>query len=286
MTKACDHEIRETRRGAGDCAISYEVHKRNGHPNWWCRTHGMAAWAPDGAALAACPGVWIEPVSKEMQRELDVRQGEIAVWGALPPALTLGRVEDEPGKVHVHRRASPGASKNIDESFDILTLHHQGWTLTIEGMGAVAFSISELAGRTVTTLTCPHCGEVHIDELKFAAYPHRKHLCNSCGRTFRDKTGPSISNPLARAYEELGLPRPPAAVRTVRPLELRSKDFSGIALWPSNSAIVSTMTRPEDIGVHVHAWDKRGAQVIDDTHTPFTLDGQLIEEDQMRVMDI
>ena len=57
--------------------------------------------------------------------------------------------------------------------------------MLIEGVVAAAYSISELSGREMTPLACPHCGGFHIDEFKFATFPHRKHLCNSCGRNFR-----------------------------------------------------------------------------------------------------
>ena len=38
------------------------------------------------------------------------------------------------------------------------------------------------------------------------------------------------------------------------PLHITSSDYRGVAIWPSNSAIISTMSRPEDKGLHVHAW--------------------------------
>jgi len=43
---------------------------------------------------------------------------------------------------------------------------------------------------------------------------------------------------------------------------------AAVALWPSNTAIISTMSRPEEVGIHVHAWDYAGALVIDETHSP------------------
>lgn len=34
-------------------------------------------------------------------------------------------------------------------------------------------------------LTCPACGELHIDEGEFATKPHHTHSCQSCGMTWR-----------------------------------------------------------------------------------------------------
>lgn len=281
----CEHDIRETRRGAGPCRIEAEVKLRNGKPNWWCRTHGMAAGAPDGNPLAECPGAWLDPIPPAEVLELDAADGELAIWGALPPAVVIGQVDLEPGKVHVHHRASAEAHKDVDASYSVVTVRFGDGTLVVEGMAAVAFSISELSGRDVALLTCTHCGEIHIDEMKFATYPHAKHLCNSCGRNFRDRQ-PSISNPLADANKQLGVPPRPEAVRPDRPLSLRSGEYGGISLFPSNMAIISTASRPEEIGIHVHAWDLDGEMVIDETYSSIEVDGAAVHEDLLRILAI
>ncbi|MHA3019661.1 hypothetical protein ACXPWS_05250 [Mycobacterium sp. BMJ-28] len=245
----------------------------------------MAASKPDGTALESCPGSWLDPIPDADCLDLDAAIGEIAVWGVVPPAIEFGSPEIEPGRVHVHRRPSGQVDKDIDSSFAIVTVHNGDSTLVIEGMAAVAYSLSELSGRVVTPLKCPHCGETHIDELMFATRPHAKHLCNSCGRNFFDRE-PSISNPLADANKQLGLPQPPAAERADRPLEISTSDYSGIALWPSNAAIVSTMARPEEEGIHVHAWDLNGKMTIDETFSPVVIDGSLINEGDLRLLAV
>src|SRR5690349_1482532 len=124
MAKICDqHSIRDTKKGAGACEIRFEVRKRNGQPNYWCHTHGMEASAPDGAALSACVGAWLEPVPAQMQQEYDLANGEYAFWGALPPAIVIGTPSLEDGAIHVHRRPRPGTSKNVDDSFDIVRVY-------------------------------------------------------------------------------------------------------------------------------------------------------------------
>lgn len=284
MPRVCVHNIPETLKGVGPCSISFEVKKRNGKPNWWCHTHGMDAAAPDGAALPACPGAWFDPVPPERQREIDITEGEVAVWGAVPPAICIGEVPIEPGKVHVHHRASGSTEKDIDESFDIVRLTNGDCELVVENMAAVAFSVSQLSGQRVVALRCPKeaCGGMHIDELKFATQPHVKHLCNQCGRNFRDASGASISNPLADAATILDIQPPRSPERADRTLDLDREAYAAIALWPSNPAIISTMSRTEEIGIHVHAWDAGGTRLIDDTYGEVTLDNQLVDEVALR----
>lgn len=286
MPRVCDHNIRETLKGAGPCHITSEVRKRSGQPLWWCHTHGMEASAPDGKALDTCPAAWFDPVPVDQQLEIDVAEGELALWGALRPAIAIGNPPLDKGKVHVHHRTGPTAKKDIDESYDIVRVHNGDRLLLVEGMAAVAYSTSLLIGREVVPLKCPRCGEGHIDELKFATFPHSKHLCNGCGRNFRDSTGPSISNPLARAHADLGLPDPPAPQPANRPLDLDREAYGAIAIWPSNAAIVSTTLRPEEVGVHVHAWDRSGRQVIDETYSPVSLDGEVLDEQALRVLAV
>ena len=280
----CDHNIPETKKGAGPCDIRWEVKKRNGKRNWWCRTHGLAASAPDGAALQRCAGAWFGPVADEMQREVDISTGEFAAWGVVPPAIELGLVPTDVGKVHIHFRDEAGGKKQIDSSYDIVRVRSGDRALVIEGMAAQAFSISRLTGNEVEPLNCPHCLEGHIDELAFATQRHVKHLCNACGRNFWHS--PSVSNPLGGAQARLGLPDPPPPRRVNRPLKISSQNYAGIAIWPSNGAIISTMSRPEDRGLHVHAWSHSGELEVDETYWPVVLEGDRLDEDMVRMMAV
>jgi hypothetical protein len=286
VPKACEHNIPETKKGSGPCVIVAEVKKRNGKPNWWCRTHSMAASAPDGAALEACSGSWFDPEPEDQRLTIDLAQGETAMWGAVPPAIAIGSPPADTGRVHVHHRPTSGASKDIDGSYNIVTVTNGDALVVVEGMAAVAFSISELTGQNLVALTCGNCGEVHIDEQKFATNPHRKHLCNHCGRNFIDTNGASISNPLASVYDLLGVSRPPAPVAATRAIELVVDDYGALALWPSNAAIISTMTRPEESGIHVHAWDHDGNQVEDETFGSVVLDGEQIDPEALRWLGV
>lgn len=37
-------------------------------------------------------------------------------------------------------------------------------------------------------ITCPDCGELHIDEGEFATKPHHTHSCQSCGLDLRTRS--------------------------------------------------------------------------------------------------
>jgi len=288
LTKKCDHNIPATLKGAGPCNIVSQRKKRNGQPSWWCLTHALEAAAPDGTRTPSCPGAWFDAIPVDRQLELEIGSGQFSVWGALPPAISIGCVPSAPGGVHVHLRADDSSEKCVDASFDIVRLRTpDGPVVTVETMAAQAYAISELSGRETKVLTCPKpaCGFQHIDELKFAATPHVKHQCNGCGASFWDRA-PSVGNPLAEAFERLGLSRPPDPVIVDRRLVLTSTDFACIALWPSNRAIVTNIGRPEDAGIHVHAWDAMGAQVLDDTYSPVTLDGHLLDCGALRMLAV
>lgn len=84
----------------------------------------------------------------------------------------------------------------------------------------------------------------------------------------------------------LDLPPRPDPVRPDRPLKVRTADFLGLALCPSNSAILSTMSRPEDEGIHVHGWDREGVMVLDETYSSVTIDGETVDEELLRVLAV
>lgn len=286
--KKCEHNIPETLKGSGPCVIINEVKKRNGTAQWWCTTHAQEAGDPTGNALDACPGSWFDEVPSDRQLEIDAEGGHFSVWGAVSAAITYGEVPVEQGGVHVHQRPSAGGPKEVDGSYDIVKIRGEnGAVVDVETMAARAYSVSELTGQAMKAMKCPKpaCGFAHIDELKFATKPHVKHQCNGCGRNFWDSE-PSISNPLATAADELGIAETPPPVRVTRPLDLASSDYSALAMWPSNRAILTNRTEPEDEGIHVHAWNEDGDLVLDETYWPVSLDGQRLGLDEMRALSV
>src|ERR1019366_596714 len=94
---------------------------------------------------------------------------------------------------------------------------------------------------------------VHVHaRLVAGGTPHRKHLCNRCGRNFwaRELT---ISNPLAVVLAVPGLAPSAPPVAATQDLRLELADYSAVAIWGSNQAIVWTAPTPEADGIHVHS---------------------------------
>jgi hypothetical protein len=114
-------------------------------------------------------------------------------------------------------------------------------------------------------------------------FTHRQHLCHACGRYFRDDSK-GISNPIALFREKCGLPEaPPDPVRPDRPLVLHQNDYpGGIQIWASNTALIWTGDRPEEEGLHVHAFDEASHIQIDETFSTVHIDGVVLDEIQIQ----
>ena len=70
---------------------------------------------------------------------------------------------------------------------------------------------------------------------------------------------------------------------------IQSADYDAIEMWPSNRAIVSTMSRPEDEGIHLHAWLRTNGRlelVLDETYSPVVLDGAIVDECALRMLAV
>ena len=78
---------------------------------------------------------------------------------------------------------------------------------------------------------------------------------------------------------------PPAAQRPDRPLELVTDDYAAVMVWPSNTAIMLTMTRPR-MSASTQAWNHDGEQVIDETFSSLTIDGTLVDEAALRALTV
>jgi predicted RNA-binding Zn-ribbon protein involved in translation (DUF1610 family) len=57
---------------------------------------------------------------------------------------------------------------------------------TYERVAKIARSAIDALTRPVPMrLTCPECGELHVDEGEFATKPHHTHACQHCGAVWR-----------------------------------------------------------------------------------------------------
>lgn len=247
--------------------------------------HGGSASGRGGVQLEVCDAVAVDDDLAGCL-DLDPAQypGGVGIWAALEPVFNTTGRSPEAG-IHVHARKEANGPKEIDGTFPAVRVRCRPdlfgeRSVLIRRDAAIAYYFSRLLGRRVKHLSCPHCGEVHLDAGEFALRPHRQHLCHGCGRHFRD-TEDAVSNPLALVREALGdsdTTRQP--MRAEEALDVRLADYGGgVQIWASNRAILWTAPRPEQEGIHVHLFPSgKGPPDPDETFSEVRLNGLLLDE--------
>jgi hypothetical protein len=191
--------------------------------------------------------------------------------------------------VHVHTRKRPGpdSPKEVDRTFRSVrllgaNLPEKG--IVISELDAIYFMVSSVMGFEMKQVSCTHCGETHLDRDWFSVHPHRRHLCVVCGRYFRD-VGSGVGNPIIGVREALGV-RVLDPTPSPRALQISQADYpGGIQLWGSNPALVWTSQRPEESGIHVHAFRTPSAEPdLDDTFSQVTVDGEILDPALVRIL--
>ena len=251
---------------------------RNGAPRLWCVVHRTQARSLDHCSDGAKPTA----PPKRIKVELAKYPGGVALWGALPPVINTATEPGESG-VHVHARRKVSGDKNIDATFDEVTIIENDHRVVLNANSAAAFNISRLFGQDVKYLECPRCGEAHIDAGEFAARPHRKHLCLACGRDFYDSER-SIGNPIAAVAARYQNGR--KLVSAGRVLKANHDEFTGgFQVWGTHPAILWTAPVPEESGIHVHGF-KHGEEIpsIDETYDEVKLDGLKLNAEEIRLL--
>lgn len=271
------------------CRIVQVGLARNGYPKWWCPVHGGNATGRKGIKLEVCDAA---DADGDLKGCLDLDPtsypGGVGLWAALEPVLdTTGRPSDE--GIHVHARRKAGRNKYIDKTYPSVALRCQSdlfghRPVVITRSAARSYYFSKFAEARIKNLSCPRCGAVHLDTGAFAIRPHRKHLCQGCGRHFHDHEE-AVSNPVMLAREALGdTDAGRQLIRPERTLDVRLSDYpGGVQVWASNPAIFWTAPRPEEEGIHVHLFEGcRGAPVVDDTYACVRLNGVLLNEQMVQ----
>ncbi|MBS0641762.1 MAG: hypothetical protein JSS43_18010 [Proteobacteria bacterium] len=241
--------------------------------------------------LEACDSVALD-ADLEGRLDLDSAEyaGGVAVWAALKPIFDTTDRASESG-IHVHARHAVDMGKQIDGTYPAVVVHCGGdlfgkRPLLVTRQAAVSYYFSRFMDRQVKHLTCTHCAAVHLDAGRFAIHPHRKHLCQACGRLFHDQER-AVSNPVAFIREALGdLDSGRQPVRASQSLDIRQADYpGGIQIWASNPAILWTAPRPEEEGIHVHLYgDRQGPPVIDETFDRVRIDGVPLDNGMVRYL--
>ncbi len=261
------------------CKIRLAQKDRDDSSGSWCLTHKYNASGTDGS-VTACAKSKTAPKPKNSHLSLKGTDypGGIGVWCQLPPAFSSFTADESP-PIHVHARKTVDGSKDIDKSVDSLTVEIQRDRFSNEVIfdkyTLESFFISHAFGTYPSYVTCDHCGAAHHDEKKFAAIPHEKHSCKSCGRDFSSKKK-IVSNPLARHFVEseqiLGAK---SVIAAPDELDLQTKKHpGGYQFWASNPAALWTAQRPEESGIHVHAFSStRHERTLDGTYAKVRING-------------
>jgi hypothetical protein len=270
------------------CDIKPVGKRRDGGTRYWCLAHKADATAKYGRRGKVCRAAHLPPVLPEeiLQLDLDQYSGGVALWGAVPPIYDTTRLPLDFG-IHVHARQKAGDNKDIDRTYRGVRLigrHLPPNGLLISEIDAVYYMVSSVFGFVTRHVRCTFCGYPHLDKDWFSIHPHRRHLCAGCGRNFRDIIS-GIGNPIRATQEILGLPsRSPT--KAAKRLSLRQRDYpGGIQIWGSNPAIIWSSNKPEEEGIHVHAYKRDGELAKpDDTFFAVEIDGVRLDPVMVRTL--
>lgn len=260
---------------------------RNGKPRWWCRTHQVHFGKKADIKHCCNAHVAMNFAYNPLDLDIDKYLGGVGIWAALPPAIcTRPEGASEPTGIHVHARKTAGGHKVIDKTFPCITLSFleslglSTMKMHVTPPSAVAWLDATERGVEMDVCRCTFCHVPHLDLGYFAQNPHKRHLCGNCGREFWAKTR-NISNPLSLLSQALEK-HPRSKVESSESLDIFSRDFpGGLEIYPSTPAILWTSPKPEQTGIHVHAWDAQGKRVIDETYGAVTLDGNALSREAL-----
>ncbi len=281
-------DMKTVRKVVDACDIRPVGKRRDGGTRYWCLEHKADATAKYGRRAKVCRGAHLPPILPEEILVLDLDQypGGVALWGAVPPIYDTTRLPLDFG-IHVHARKRSNGPKDLDFTYrrvKLIGCQLPSDGLLISEIDAVYYMVSAVFGFDVRHVQCTLCGYPHLDKDWFSIHPHRRHLCAGCGRNFRD-TVSSIGNPIRATQETLGLPRQ-RTKKAPKTLSLRQRDFpGGLQIWGSNPAIIWSSKKPEEEGIHVHAYKQTGEiPTRDDTFSSVEIDGVRLDPLMVRTL--
>jgi len=91
--------------------------------------------------------------------------------------------------------------------------------LPVASAGALGAAFDQLS-RALTAplapipmrITCPDCGQLHIDEGEFATRSHHTHACQHCGLVFRPAVVPTVGVRFLPGFRNAEAPSPQASL--------------------------------------------------------------------------
>lgn len=269
------------------CQIVNVGKRRDGGSRFWCMEHHANATAKHGVAAKECVAANDPPILPEEKFDLNLSDypGGIALWGSVPAVYDTTTLPADRG-IHVHARHDAISGKIVDKTFRQLRISFEkdllsgGW-YPVDEMDAINYMISSVFSFETISIRCARCGFAHLDRDWFAVHRHKKHQCHGCGRQFSD-TVTGIGNPLSELRRGIEMV-PRQQIIAPKKISLRQKDYlGGIQIWGSNPAIVWTSDKPEETGIHLHAFGGEEDPVIDDTFAQVVVDGVELDSEQVR----
>lgn len=260
---------------------------RNGKPRMWCRTHQSHYGRKADRGQCSNAHIAMNYCRNPFVFNTNDYPGGIAIWSAALPAIcTRPDGATEEAGIHVHARMTPTGKKVIDKTFSALSiildepLKLSQIKIHVTPTAALAYLDAVVKERDLDVNRCGYCSTPHLDLGYFAQNAHRMHLCGNCGREFRVKET-RVSNPLLMLSQYLEK-KERISINAPKTLNINSRDYGGgLEVWSSTPAIVWTFDKPEEVGIHVHAYDSNDKRVIDDTFSEVVLDGIALSREEL-----
>jgi hypothetical protein len=271
------------------CDVVAIEKRRDGGTRYWCRAHRADATAKGGTMAVRCRRANTVPIRADetLTLDLDKYLGGVALWGAVPAVYDTTRQKMDCG-IHVHTRLTLECPKDTDWTYRAVRLVGRGLQeegIVVSEIDAIYYMISSIFGFPMTFVTCTHCGWPHLDKDWFSVHPHRRHLCAGCGKHFYDRvTG--IGNPIIGFRDALAIGEH-EIVPAEKTLDINQSEYpGGIQIWGSNPAFLRTQPKPEEEGIHVHAFrtDGQAEPTLDDTFREVNIDGIRLDPVMVRVL--
>lgn len=273
---------------ASPCKIVSVGKRRDGGTRYWCLTHRADATAKYGRRAAVCRFAHVPMITERetVALRLDNYPGGVALWGAVAPVYDTTLQSLDRG-IHIHARSQLGGDKEMDRTVRAVCLFGDGLPsdgVTVSELDAIYYMVSSVFGYETKQLACTYCRFPHLDRDWFSVHPHQRHLCAGCGSYFRDNES-GIGNPIQfvrAACRMAGFATKPAG----REIDIRQSEYlGGIQIWGSNPAFLWTSPRPEEEGIHLHAFraDDDECPVIDNTYSHVRIDGISLDPAMVRV---
>lgn len=264
---------------------------RNGAARWWCRTH-QTHWGTkaDEEAYSRFSEMRCANHTQRLNYvvgppivHLDDAE-EVGIWCSMPAALSTFEIRSRPPKIHVHVRPKAGGPKTIDRDFEAVSLRYANGDelfaadditrVNITPPAAFEFVSALERDTKMDCINCSHCGYPHLDLGEFARKPHRKHFCANCGRDSTWSKGEIISTPLQPMHDRYA--RTLKYASPDRKLNLDQYSNLQYTIWASTPAVLWTAARPQELGIHVHAF-AGGKRIIDETFGEVILKGEVLD---------